>query len=159
NEPTSANGIGQLIMTQGDRAWGWLKIVVSSAASLLIGLFVLTAGIYTMLIDGGRAYKWIVDHAPIGPGAVRRFGAAFNETGRGLMFGVVGAGALQALAATAAFLVLGVPQAFALGLLTLVFSLLPAIGTALVWAPVAAGLAITGRLYAALILAIFGIAV
>ena len=41
---------------------------------------------------------------------------------------------------------LEVPQALPLGLLTLLFSIVPLIGTALVWVPVAAGLAMTGRM-------------
>ena len=72
------------------------------------------------------------------------------------MFGIAGAGLLQAIAATAAFLVLGVPQALPLGLLTLVFSIVPLVGTALVWLPVAVGLALTGRLYAGIGLGIYG---
>jgi predicted PurR-regulated permease PerM len=72
------------------------------------------------------------------------------------MFGIAGAGLLQALAASAAFLVLGVPQALPLGLLTLIFSIVPLVGTALVWLPVAAGLAMTGRLYEGIGLGIYG---
>ena len=41
---------------------------------------------------------------------------------------------MQALVATVAYLVLGVPQALALGLLTLMFSIVPLVGTAIVWA-------------------------
>ncbi|HSD89924.1 MAG TPA: AI-2E family transporter [Kofleriaceae bacterium] len=158
-EPSSDASIGELILMQGDRAWAILKLIVSSAAQIIIGFVILTAGIYAMLVDGGRWYTWLEDHAPFGRRAVRRLAEAFNETGRGLMFGIAGAGILQATVATAAFLVLGVPQAFALGLLVLIFSIVPLIGTALVWGPVAAGLAITGRLGPAIGLAIFGIAV
>jgi predicted PurR-regulated permease PerM len=51
-----------------------------------------------------------------------------------------------------------VPSALALGMLTLLFSVIPAIGTALVWVPVTAGLALTGRPGAAIALGIVGIA-
>jgi predicted PurR-regulated permease PerM len=44
-------------------------------------------------------------------------------------------------------------------MLTLLFSVVPAIGTAIVWAPVAAGLALTGRTGAAIALAVIGVAV
>jgi predicted PurR-regulated permease PerM len=44
-------------------------------------------------------------------------------------------------------------------MLTLLFSVIPAIGTALVWVPVAAGLAITGRTTAAIALGVVGVAV
>lgn len=66
---------------------------------------------------------------------------------------------IQSVVATIAYLALGVPSALALGMLTLLFSVIPAIGTALVWAPVASGLALTGRTGAALVLAIIGVAV
>lgn len=151
--------IGKLILSQGDRAWGIINLIVTSAAQLIVGLVVLIAGIYGMLVDGSRWYRWIEEHAPMGPRAVRRFADAFTETGRGLMFGIAGAGLLQAAVATTAFLVLDVPQAFALGLLTLVLSIVPLVGTGLVWGPVAIGLAVTGRIYAGIGLAIFGMTV
>jgi predicted PurR-regulated permease PerM len=139
--------IGELILMQGERA------------QIIIGLVILIAGIYAMLVDGKAWYQWADEHAPIGSRALRRMGEAFNETGRGLVFGIVGAGLLQALAATAAFVVLEVPQALPLGLLTLLFSIVPVVGTALVWVPVAVGLALTGRMGAGIGLAIYGVLV
>ncbi len=157
--PTTEESLGQLLMSQGDRALAIVKTILSGAAQIVIGLVILLAGTYTMLIDGKRWYQWADTRAPIGSKALRRMADAFTETGRGLAFGVLGAGLLQALVATAAYLVLQVPQALALGLLTLLFSIVPVVGTAAVWVPVAAGLAITGRLWAGLGLAIYGIIV
>jgi predicted PurR-regulated permease PerM len=158
-KPRGHISLTQLVLSQGDRAWGIIKMVVASAAQILVGLVVLVAGIYAMLIDGGRWYKWIEQNAPMPQKAVRRFAEAFNETGHGLMFGIAGAGLLQGIVATIAFLVLGVPQAFALGLLTAILSIVPIVGTALVWAPIAVGLALTGRVYEGVGLAIFGMTV
>jgi predicted PurR-regulated permease PerM len=151
--------IGELLMSQGDRALALAKVIFTSAANIIIGLVIVIAGVYSMLLDGRRWYAWADERAPIGSNALRRMADAFVETGRGLAFGVVGAGLLQALAATVAYLVLGVPQALPLGLLTLLVSVLPAIGTALVWVPVAVGLALSDRLYAGIGLAIYGVVV
>lgn len=151
--------VGQLLMSQGERALGIAKMIFSGAAQVIIGLVVLLAGTYALLVEGRSWYAWAEDHAPMGPKAVRRFAAAFVETGRGLAIGILGAGVMQALLATIAYLVLGVPQAFALGLLTLMFSVVPVVGTAIVWVPVAAGLAMTGRMYEGIGLAIFGVVV
>jgi predicted PurR-regulated permease PerM len=126
---------------------------------VVIGLLILVAGIYSLLVEGEGWWAWIEAHAPIAPAHLQRLGDAFRETGRGLWFGVVGAGAVQATAATIAFLALGVPHALPLGLLTLVFSVIPAIGTAIVWIPVAAGLALTGRTEAAIVMAAIGVLV
>src|SRR5690606_33709262 len=113
---------------------------------------------YGVLVNGPAWYAWLEKHGPISPAQLARYGAAFVETGRGLWFGIVGAGLIQSLIATAAYLILGVPSALALGMLTLLFSVVPAIGTALVWVPVTAGLALTGRVGAAIALGVVGVA-
>jgi predicted PurR-regulated permease PerM len=154
--PSPRASISELLLMEGARAWGVVKVVLASAAQVVIGLVVLVSGIYALLIEGRRWYAWADDHMPMTPRAFRRFAAAFVETGRGLMFGIAGAGLLQALAATVAYLVLDVPQALPLGLLTLIFSIVPVVGTALVWAPVALGLAMTGRVYEGVGLAVYG---
>ena len=142
-----------------DRAWPILQRIAGTAAQALIGAFVFFAGVYAVLVEGAGWYQWIERHAPASPSTVRRLAGAFQETGRGMFFGVVGAGLLQSIVATVAYLALGVPQALALGLLTLACSVLPAVGTAIVWVPVAIGLALTGQTTEAIILAVCGIAV
>lgn len=154
--PNPRASIGELLLMEGARAWTVVKLVLASAAQVVIGLVVLVSGVYALLIEGRNWYAWADDHLPMTPRAFRRFAAAFVETGRGLMFGIAGAGLLQAVAATVAYLVLDVPQALPLGLLTLIFSIVPLVGTALVWAPVAAGLAMTGRIYEGIGLAVYG---
>jgi predicted PurR-regulated permease PerM len=157
----SSASSGPLRMLAGnfERAWGLASRIAGATAHIVIAMFIVAAGAYGVLVEGHRWYAWAESHAPISRAACRRLAAAFLETGRGLFIGIFGTGLLQAILATGAYLVLEVPQALALGLLTLLFSLVPAVGTALVWAPVAAGLALTGRTGAAIGLALFGILV
>jgi len=156
---TSAEGIVDLLREQGGRAWAVFSQVAGAAVHVVIGVLIMVSGMYGVLVEGRSWYSWIEQHAPIPSDALHRFAAAFVETGRGLAWGVVGAGAMQAIVATAAYLILGVPSALALGMLTLIFSVIPAIGTAIVWVPVAAGLALTGREGAAIALAVVGVSV
>ena len=156
---TSSEGIVDLLREQGGRALQVFSQVAGAAAHVVIGLLIMVSGIYGVLVEGRTWYAWAERHAPIPADALNRFASAFVETGRGLAYGMVGAGLLQAIVATIAYLVLGVPSALALGMLTLIFSVIPAIGTAIVWVPVAAGLALTGREGAALALGIVGLAV
>ncbi|MEO7734882.1 MAG: AI-2E family transporter [Kofleriaceae bacterium] len=158
-QPPSSSDLMGLVMSQGGRAWEITQQVVGTAARGVIGLVILIAGTYAMLVDGDRLYAWIEQHAPISAPALRRFANAFTETGRGLLVGIVGAGLAQAVVATIIFVLIGVPQPFALGLLTFLLSVVPAVGTSIVWLPVAAGLALTGRTGAAMVLAIAGVAV
>ena len=154
----SSEGAVDLLMAQGGRAWAIARQVAGAAAHFVIGLLIMVTGMYGVLVNGPAWYAWIERHGPIPPAHLGRYGDAFVETGRGLWFGIIGAGAIQSVIATAAYLILGVPSALALGMLTLLFSVVPAIGTALVWVPVAAGLALTGRTGAAIALGVIGIA-
>ena len=155
----SAEGAIDLLMAQGERAWTIVRQIAGVTAQIVIGLLVMVTGMYGVLVEGPAWYRWFERHAPMAPAHLARYGAAFAETGRGLWYGIAGAGMIQSIVATVAYLVIGVPSALALGMLTLLFSVIPAIGTALVWVPVAAGLAITGRTTAAIALAVVGIAV
>lgn len=153
----SASSITDLLMTQGERAWAITKQVAGAATHIVIGLLILVSGMYAVLVQGAAWYAWIEGNAPVPARTTMRLAAAFLETGRGLAVSIVGAGLLQSIIATIAYLAIGVPSALALGLLTLLFSVIPAIGTALVWVPVTAGLAITGQTTAALVLGIIGV--
>jgi len=61
--------------------------------------------------------------------------------------------------ATIIYASLGVPRALFLGSLTFLASLVPALGSGLVWVPVAAGLALTGSIGKGLLLFVLGILV
>lgn len=160
HDPASMWGrISDVVVNQGDRAWAIVKQVAGAAAHVVIGMLIMVSGMYGVLVEGRGWYAWIEKHAPMPASSVQRFADAFRETGRGVAYGIVGAGLIQSIVATIVYLVLGVPSALALGLLTLVFSVIPAVGTAIVWAPVAGGLALTGRPGAAIALAVIGVAV
>lgn len=143
----------------GERAFGLVSAIITAATSIAIGLLIFLYGTYVSLVDGPRAYAWFERVVPLRREVLTRIRTAFDETGRGLFIGVGVTGFLQAAVATATYLVLGVPRALVLGLLTFIASIIPSFGTALVWIPVAAGLAITGRTGAAIALAVVGIAV
>jgi predicted PurR-regulated permease PerM len=133
--------------------------VAGAATAAALGAFVFLYAFYTFLVDGPSLYAWAERHVPLEASRARRMTAAFHETGRGLFVGIGLTGLTQGVAATIAYVALGVPRALVLGLLTCVASLLPSIGTALVWVPIAAGLALSGRTGAALALTAIGLLV
>lgn len=156
---TSAPNPLALVMEHGNRAWGVLSMVFAIAAKAIIGLFIFISSVYVVLADGPTAYHWLERHSPMDRRTLERFADAFMETGHGLFIGVGGAGLAQSVIATIAYIVIGVPEPFVLGLLTLAASVVPSVGTAFVWVPVAIGLALTGRTDAAIGLTIVGVAV
>ena len=133
------------------------QTVFGAATSVVLGMFVFTLGFHTLLVDGRRAYNWLLQRSPIPHTHAERLSSAFSETARGLLVGVGLTALLQGVAASIGYFALGVPQAAVLGLLTTIAALIPSIGTGLVWVPVTAGLYLSGRPQAALVLLCIGV--
>lgn len=153
---SGADGIVDFLMSQGDRALLIARSVFGAAAKFVVGVLIMVTGMFGVLVEGKDWYAWIERHTPLTSTHFRRFRDAFLETGRGLWWGIVGAGFVQSVIATITYLALGVGSAFALGMLTLIFSVVPAIGTAIVWLPVAVGLFVTGQTVQAIIMFVVG---
>ncbi len=149
----------ELAKQYGGRAWTVFGRVAGATASALLGLFVFLYATFVFLVDGEKIDAWLEAHVPLPPRIYRRFANAFAETGRGMLIGNGLTALAQGIVATIAYFALGVPRAILLGMLTMIAALIPSVGTALVWVPVAAGLALTGRTTPALIMAVLGVAV
>jgi len=152
----SVHSLVQWVREYGAQAGTALAAVLGATIRGAIGLFVFVFGSYTFLVDGPVAYRWFSDRLGIAPAHLDRLAAAFHETGRGLLVGVGLTGLAQGALATMTYIVLGVPRALVLGFLTCLGALIPSVGTALVWLPVAAALALTGRWGAALAMTFVG---
>lgn len=148
-----------LVQDYGAQAAGIASQVAGAAGSALLGFFVFVYAVYVFLVDGPTRYEWFEQHAPLERHQVRRLAAAFRETGRGLFVGVGLTGLAQGVVATVTYLTLGVRRALVLGLLTCIASLIPSVGTALVWVPVAVGLALAGKTVAAAVMVGVGVLV
>lgn len=151
--------IVELVKEHGAQAAGIVGGLAGAATDALLGLFVFIYAVYVFLVDGPAQYEWLEKHSPIDLDHTRRFVAAFKETGRGLFVGVGLTGLAQGVVATITYFALGVPRALVLGLLTCFASLLPSIGTALIWVPIAIGLALAGKTVAAIVMTVVGVVV
>jgi predicted PurR-regulated permease PerM len=143
----------------GASALSVAKSLFGAATVIALGVIVFVSAFYTFLLDGQRLHEWLLVHAPIGRERFHRLSNAFVEVGRGLLVGVVLTAVLQGGVATVGYLICGVPQALVLGLVTVFASLIPSIGSGLVWLPVTAGLAVSGRPAAAVIMLGIGLVV
>ena len=148
-----------MVQDYGARALALAGTLAGLGAELAIGVFVFFSAAYVLLVDGPAAWQWTVAHAPLDEPGLDRLRRAFHETGRGLFIGIGLTGVVQAGIATVAYLALGIPRALVLGLLTFFASVIPTVGTALVWIPIAIALAITGRTTAAIVLTLVGLLV
>ncbi len=157
--PANLSEAVALLERTGAQGMGVLSNVFGVAAKGVIGLFIFFAGAYTFLIDSQRIWKWLMAHAPFRPSHLERIGKAFHETGRGLLVGVGLTTLSQAVVATIAYLALGVPRAFVLGPITGIASVIPVVGTGLVWGPISLGFFLTGDTTRGIILIVIGVVI
>jgi predicted PurR-regulated permease PerM len=127
-----------------------------AGAWALVVLLVFFVTLYQCLAEGRAMWAWVKVHLPLRPETTARLAAAFVETGRGLIVGAGLTSLLQASCATILYAALGVPRAIVLGALTFVASVIPGIGTSVVWLPVAVGLGLRGDYVRATILLLVG---
>jgi predicted PurR-regulated permease PerM len=128
----------------GSRAFGVAVALAGTATAAVVGVLVYFWGTFVLLCEGPRTYAWAEKHIDLPPAVTRAFRDAFVETGRGLLIGVGATSVVQSLVATATYMLLGVPRAILLGSITLVFAVIPALGPAIVWLPVAIALFVSG---------------
>ncbi len=139
--------------------WGVLSGLAGASARGIIAVFLYFVGTYTFLTEGPAAWDWVRRTSPLKPAHAERLSAAFHETGRGLLSGVGLTTLTQGVVATIIYLALGVPRALVLGPLTGLASMMPLVGSALVWGPVALGLWVNEHPVRAVLLGVLGVAV
>ena len=137
--------LGEVAKEYGARAWSAIVMLAGTATAALVGVLVYFWGTFVLLCEGPRPYAWLERHVELPPAVTRAFRDAFVETGRGLLVGVGATSLVQSAVATAAYFALGLPRALLLGAMTLVFSVIPALGPAVVWGPVAIALFVSGQ--------------
>lgn len=146
-----------LLQEHGAQAWDLGSGIASTAAAAVLSGFVFVYAVYVFLVHGPEHTEWIEQHAPLDVEHTRRLAAAFHETGRGLFVSLGLTSLAQGALATVAYVALGVPRALVLGLLTCFASLIPSVGSGLVWVPIAVGLALAGKTASAVIMACVGV--
>ncbi|CAF1077377.1 unnamed protein product [Didymodactylos carnosus] len=141
----------------GGKALSILSLVANATAQFIIGILIFLIATYTFLIDGPELWQWMIRHSPLSVKHMNRLEKAFHETGRGLLVGVGLTCLVQSIVAAIAYLCLRIPRALVLGLLTGICSLIPIIGTAFVWLPIAIGLFLQSQYIKASIMITVGV--
>ena len=117
-----------------------------------VGLYVT----YFLLRDGRRIGATVRATLPFDAAISERLTGSFVAIVRATIKGSIVVGLVQGLLGTITFWIVGFPSAVLLGLLMAIFSLLPAVGPALVWAPIAVFLLLTGSVWQGVVMIISG---
>jgi predicted PurR-regulated permease PerM len=140
------------------RAAASLASVASATLGVALAIFFLALTAYFVL----RNWRALARRAELGspphPLHTRLLFDEFRRAGRVILVGTVGTGAAQGALASLGYAIFGVPHPLLLGALTAAASLLPAVGTAFVWGPIAAWLFASDRAAAGAGLLVFSAA-
>lgn len=122
-----------------------------------IMFFLMLYLLFFFLRDGKKITDLIIHTLPIGDDSERLLLAKFAEVSRATIKGTLVVGMVQGMIGGITFSLLGIESAIFWGVVMILLSILPAIGSALVWLPAAIYLITSGMLIKGLILIAVGV--
>ena len=136
----------------GRTVFSYLGSAASSTFSLFAQFGVMLYVLFFFLVDGKRIWDAACSYLPFNDQLTQRLGERFVIITKAAVLGVFVIAVAQGAVAGVIYWILGVQAPVALGVATIVAALIPAIGSGLVWVPVAIFLAINGQVTEAVIL-------
>ncbi|OZG71854.1 AI-2E family transporter [Hahella sp. CCB-MM4] len=140
------------------------KVFASQAVSVgqeyvnfLINFVLMLYLTFFFLRDGDSLIQLMIRALPLGDDRERHLLGKFAEVSRAVVKGNLVVATVQGALGGIIFGILGLPGAVLWGVVMVILSLLPAVGSALVWGPAAAFLLISGQYVSGIILVLFGI--
>lgn len=130
--------------------------VASGTFSALLALFFLMLTMHFVLRHGTALAARMEDMFPLHPRHTRALVAEIRKVGRQVLLGTLVTGLAQGILAFVGYWVSGLPEAAFFGALTAVASLLPGVGTLLIWVPAGVFLLLTGHGAAGAFLLVWG---
>lgn len=146
---------GQLAGKIGGFVAQGLAAGAKGTAEFFLKLFVMLYAVFFFLIDGRRILNGILHYTPLNAEDKHRVLGTFTSVGRATIKGTLVIGIVQGGLAGLALWLAGIEGAVFWGTIMVVLSIVPGIGTALVWVPAVIFLALTGKAVAAAAVAIW----
>ena len=119
--------------------------LASVTANSLLGLFFALLTLHVVLLHWDQMIAKLEVLSPLRREYTRLLLAEFRLVGRATLLGTAATGAAQGVFATLGFWVTGIPDPLFFGIATAIASLVPAVGTLLVWVPAGLYLVATGH--------------
>ena len=126
----------------------------------LLGLLVMVLGVYYFFADGPAMVQTLLRLSPLEPNRTRELIDQFDSVTRAVVSATLLSAIVQGLLIGLGFYVAGIGSIFLLTALAMLLTLVPFVGSAIVWVPVCLWqFAVEGRTTAAVILAVYCLAI
>ena len=145
-EPASiATKLQEQAVGLGTRAAEWTAEIAGASFGALLTLLFMSLATYFVLVHWNEVVSHAETMLPFAPRHTHELLLEFRKVGRQVLRGTVVTGLLQGVLAAIGYAIAGVRDPIFWGALTAAASLVPAVGTLLVWVPVGIYLMSTGR--------------
>jgi predicted PurR-regulated permease PerM len=147
-----ASASGALISWISGHAIGFFGSATRSVLNLVIAFFAL----YYLLISASTAWRWVAAFLPFSKESNEQLRLRFTSITEAMLLGTALTSVLQGALIGFGFWMVGLPNAVFWGVITAFASILPVLGSALVWLPGVIVLLVQQRFGAAIALLIIG---
>ena len=137
---------GKFVGTVSNFLINSLSAATTGTVSFLFHLFIFLYTMFFFLLDGNKLLRLILYYLPLEDEAEARMLERFTSVTRATLKGTAVIGLIQGGLAGLAFFVIGIDGALFWGTIMAVLSIIPGVGTALIWVPAAIILVFEGRL-------------
>jgi predicted PurR-regulated permease PerM len=128
----------------------------SSASGFLLWIFVLFFSLFYFLVDGKSALRYFMDLSPLKNEHDKLLIDKFISISRATLKGTLVIGFIQSALGGIAFAIAGVPSAATWAIIMIFFSVIPMVGTAIIWAPAGLILLALGHIWQGVFILLFG---
>lgn len=150
--PELAKASGSIVSWLSRQLFAFIGSATTAALNLVIAFF----GLYYMLRSGDRVWRAVRGYIPFSPHTADALRDRFVKVTEATLLGTVLIAVMQGAIVGVGFWVVGLPTPLFWGTVTAFASILPVLGSALVWLPGVVVLVVQGRYGAALGLAAIG---
>jgi predicted PurR-regulated permease PerM len=153
--PQLADLGGKVVSWIGSSAFGLIGTATRATLNLTISLF----GLYYLLLQPAEAWAAVGPYIPFSTANADALRVRFRNVTTSTVIGTGVVAAIQGALVGLAFLAAGLPNAVFWGVVTMIFAILPVVGSGLVWGPGVIALALDHRVGWAIALAAWGVLV
>jgi predicted PurR-regulated permease PerM len=152
--------VGPQLAALGQRVVSWIGAsvfgLVGTATRLALNLSIAFFGLYYLLVSSGKTWEAVRPWIPFSRANADKLRKRFEDVTISTLIGTGVTAFIQGALVSAGFAMAGLPNAVFWGVVTMVFAILPVVGSALVWVPGVIALIVEGRIGWAVFLAVWG---
>ena len=155
--------VGSQIAALGQQVLSWLGTsafsLIGTATRLVLNMTIALFGLYFLCVKPNETWDFVRPYIPFSVENTERLRKRFRDVTTSTLIGTGLTALIQGFLVGIGFWVCGLPNAIFWGVLTVVFAILPVVGSGVIWVPGAAVLALNHRWGWAIGLAAWGVVV